>query len=165
MVNENNCTDDTVLLAGDVGDSVLMPDPLPSKTSSIPSMVSGSRNPSRTGSGDLFSFAAASEETPLRSSLLTAGSLSRLHAPRSYNFKDDMDVFSPIVEVQPITTPSLDKLWDDRDGSKKDLYRKPSPLFASRRFGLSEESANDNHPIFDWKSNSSSKQVHPSYLP
>ncbi|KAL8539115.1 hypothetical protein ACS0TY_000923 [Phlomoides rotata] len=171
MVNENNCTDDTVLLAGDVGDSVLMPDPLPSRTStslSMSSMVLGSRIPSRSGSGDLYSFPAgsassalslsASEETPLRSSLLTGGSLSRLHAPRSYNFKDDMEVFSPIVEVQPITTPSLDKLWDDRDGPKKDTDRKPSFLFPSRRFGLSEESANDNHPILDWKSNSSSKQ-------
>ncbi|KAL8486431.1 hypothetical protein ACS0TY_023208 [Phlomoides rotata] len=171
MVNENNCTDDTVLLAGDVGDSVLMPDPLPSRTStslSMSSIVSGSRIPSRSGSGDLYSFPAgsassalslsASEETPLRSSLLMGGSLSRLHALRSYNFKDDMEVFSPIVEVQPITTPSLDKLWDDRDGPKKDTDRKPSFLFPSRRFGLSEESANDNHPIFDWKSNSSSKQ-------
>lgn len=177
MVNENNCTDDTVLLAGDVGDSVLMPDPLPSRTSSslsMSSMVSGSRNPNRSGSGDLFSFPAGSassalsvsgsEETPLRSSLLTGGSLSRLHAPRIYNFKDDMDVFSPIVEVQPITTPSLDKLWDDRDGSKKDMDRKSSFLFGSKRFGLSEDSANDNHPIFDWKTNSSSKQVCLSYL-
>ncbi|KAL8506964.1 hypothetical protein ACS0TY_017741 [Phlomoides rotata] len=69
-----------------------------------------------------------------------------------------MEVFSPIVEIQPITTPSLDKLWDDRDGPKKDTDRKPSFLFPSRRFGLSEESANDNHQIFDWKSNSSSKQ-------
>ncbi|KAL8511431.1 hypothetical protein ACS0TY_018005 [Phlomoides rotata] len=70
-----------------------------------------------------------------------------------------MEVFSPIVEIQPITTPSLDKLWDDRDGPKKDTDRKPSFLFPSRRFGLSEESANDNHQIFDWKSNSSSKQM------
>ncbi|KAK6135887.1 hypothetical protein DH2020_030374 [Rehmannia glutinosa] len=171
MVNENNCTDETVLLAGDVGDSVLMPDPLPSRASSslsMPSVVSGSRNPSRSGtSGDLFSFPAGSassalslpgsEETPLRCSLLTGGTLARLHAPRSYNFKDDMEVFSPLVEVQPIT-PSLDKLWDDHDGAKKDLDRKPSFLFTSRRFGLSEDGSNDNHPIFDWKSNSSSKQ-------
>ncbi|KAH6802343.1 Transducin/WD40 repeat-like superfamily protein [Perilla frutescens var. frutescens] len=169
-VNENNCSDDTVLLAGDVGDSVLMPDPLPSRTSSslsMPSMVSGSRNAVRSGSGDLFSFPAgpassafnlsASEETPLRSSLLTGGALTRLHAPRSYNFKDDMEVFSPLVEIQPIT-PSLDKLWGDHNGSKKDLDRKSSFLFPSRRFGLSEEGTNDNHPIFDWKSNSLSKQ-------
>ncbi|XP_042027935.1 protein NEDD1-like isoform X1 [Salvia splendens] len=170
MVNEINCSDDTVLLAGDVGDSVLMPDPLPSRASSslsMPSIVSGSRNPLRTGSGDLFSFPAgsassslnlsASEETPLRSSLLTGGALTRLHAPRSYNFKDDMEVFSPLMEVQSIT-PSVDKLWDDRDVSKKDTDRKSSFLFPSRRFGLSEEGTNNEHPIFDWKSNSSAKQ-------
>ncbi|GFP81752.1 protein nedd1 [Phtheirospermum japonicum] len=168
--NENNYTDETVLLAGDVGDSILMPDPLPSRASSslsMPSVVSGSRNSVRSGtSGDLFSFPAgsassglnlpASEETPLRSSLLTGGTLARLHAPRSYNFKDDMEVFSPLVEVQPIT-PSLEKLWDDH-GGKKDLDRKPSFLFTSRRFGLSEESSNDSHPIYDWKSNASTKQ-------
>ncbi|KAG6383673.1 hypothetical protein SASPL_156563 [Salvia splendens] len=145
MVNEINCSDDTVLLAGDVG--IL--------------------NPLRTGSGDLFSFPAgsassslnlsASEETPLRSSLLTGGALTRLHAPRSYNFKDDMEVFSPLMEVQSIT-PSVDKLWDDRDVSKKDTDRKSSFLFPSRRFGLSEEGTNNEHPIFDWKSNSSAKQ-------
>ncbi|KAK4431728.1 protein NEDD1 [Sesamum alatum] len=168
-VNENNCTDETVLLAGDVGDSILMPDPLPSRASlTMASVVSGSRNPSHLGtSGDLFSFPAgstssalgfpASKETPLRSSLLTGGTLGRLHAPRSYNFKDDMEVFSPLVEVQPVT-PSLDKLWDDHDGPKKDLDRRPSSLFTSRRFGLSEESTDNNHPIFDWKSNSSLKQ-------
>ncbi|KAL0401288.1 UNVERIFIED_CONTAM: protein NEDD1 [Sesamum latifolium] len=139
-VNENNCTEETVLLAGDVGDSVLVPDPLPSRASlTMASVGSGSRNPSHFGtSGDLFSFPAGStssaldfpalKETPLRSSLLTGGTLARLHAPRSYNFKDDME---------------------------KDLDRRPS---TSRRFGLSEESTNNNHPIFDWKSNSSLKQ-------
>ncbi|GER36701.1 transducin/WD40 repeat-like superfamily protein, partial [Striga asiatica] len=172
MVNENNCTDETILLAGDVGDSILMPDPLPSKSSSslsMPSMVSGSRNSTCSGTpGDLYSFPAgsallgglslpASEETPLRSSLLTAGNLGRLHAPRSYNFKDDMEVFSPLVEIQPIT-PSLDKLWDDRDGGNKDLDRKPSFLL-SRRFGLPEQGSIDNHPILDWKTNSSTKQL------
>ncbi|KAK4487841.1 hypothetical protein RD792_003577 [Penstemon davidsonii] len=172
IVNEHNCTDENVLLAGDVGDSVLMPDPLPSRASSSLSMtsgVSGSQNPGRSSSGDLFPYLAgssgsatsaynfsSSEVTPLRSSLLTGGALSRLNAPRSYNFKDDMEVFSPLVEVQPIT-PSLDKLWDDHDGPKKDQDRKPSLQFPSRRFGVSEEGANDNHPMFDWKSNSSSK--------
>ncbi|KAL6580332.1 hypothetical protein OROMI_008356 [Orobanche minor] len=170
--NENNYTDETVLLAGDLGDFILMPDPLPSRASSslsMPSVVSGSRNSSRSGtSGDLFSFPSgsassavslpASEETPLRSSLLTGRTLTRLHAPRSYNFKDDMEVFSPLVEVQPVT-PSLDKLWDDHDGGKKDLDGKPSFLITSRRFGLSEEGSKDNHPIFDWKTTSSTKQL------
>ncbi|CAA2934560.1 NEDD1 isoform X2 [Olea europaea subsp. europaea] len=148
-VNERSCTDETVLLAGDVGDSFLMPDPLPSMTSlslSTSTSVFGSRNPIN------------SEETSVRSSSLTGGTLARLHASRSYNFKDDMEVFSPLVEVQPIT-PSLDKLWGDREGPKKDLDKKPSFLYpSSRRFALSEEVANDSHPIFDWKSNSTSKQ-------
>ncbi|KAL0359245.1 UNVERIFIED_CONTAM: protein NEDD1 [Sesamum angustifolium] len=142
-INENNCTDESVLLAGDAGDSILMPDPLPSRSSSslaLPTAASGSRNFSHSAvSGDMFSTSAgnskssapslsASEESPVISSLLTGRTLGRLHAPRSYNFKDDMEVFSPLVEVQPIT-PTLDKLWDNHDGSKKDLDRKPSFLF------------------------------------
>jgi len=90
--------------------------------------------------------------------------LARLQAPRSsYNFKDDMEVFSPLVDVQPIT-PSLDKLWDDNEGIKKDHLlvdkRPPSLLFPSstRRFPIADDSGND-HPIFDWKSSSTSKQV------
>ncbi|KAK4403315.1 protein NEDD1 [Sesamum angolense] len=152
-VNENNCTDETVLLAGDAGDSILMPDPLPSRSSSslaLPTAASGSRNLSHSAvSGDMFSTSAG-----------------RLHAPRSYNFKDDMEVFSPLVEVQPIT-PTLDKLWDNHDGSKKDLDRKPSFLFSSRRFGSSEDGAIDNHPVSDWKPNSASKQddVHSTLSP
>ncbi|KAK4487842.1 hypothetical protein RD792_003578 [Penstemon davidsonii] len=150
-------------------DSVLMPDPLPSRASSSLSMtsgMSGSQNPGRSsssylpgcsGSASSAYSLTSSEVTPLRSSLLPGGALARLNAPRSYNFKDDMEVFSPLVEVQTIT-PSLDKSWDDHDGPKKDEDRKPSFLFPSRRFGLLEDGANDNHPLFDWKSNSSSKQ-------
>ncbi|KAK4436585.1 protein NEDD1 [Sesamum alatum] len=180
-VNENNCTDETVLLAGDAGDSILMPDPLPSRSSSslsMPTTASGSRNLSHSAfSGDMFSTSAgsskssapslsASEESPVRSSLLTGRTLARLHAPRSYNFKDDMEVFSPLVEVQPIT-PTLDKLWDNHDGSKKDLERKPSFLFYNRRFGSSEDGAIDNHPVSEWKTNSASKQddVHSTFPP
>ncbi|KAA8532743.1 hypothetical protein F0562_032776 [Nyssa sinensis] len=177
IVNENNCTAETALLGGAVEDSILMPDPLPSVTSSslsISTAVSGSRNPGRSGpsvdSSSLLATGSGSksntlnslaEETPLRSSLWTGGSLARLHAPRNYNFKDDMEVFSPLVEVQPIT-PSLDKLWDEQEGVKKDhlaVDKKPSLRFpSSRRFPLSDEVSNDLHPIFDWKSNSTSKQ-------
>lgn len=124
-----------------------MPDPLPSRASSFHSM-STSNAPTLS----------SSEETPLRSNIVTVGSLARLHAPRNYNFKDDMEVFSPLVEIQPVT-PSLDKLWDKHDGSKKDLDKKTSFLFPSRRYGFLEEGANDNNPIFDWKSNLASKQV------
>ncbi|CAI9772020.1 unnamed protein product [Fraxinus pennsylvanica] len=52
-------------------------------------------------------------ETPLRSSSLTSGSLGRLLAPRRYNFKDDMEIFSQLLEVQS-NTHSFDQLWDGR---------------------------------------------------
>ncbi|XP_057484234.1 LOW QUALITY PROTEIN: protein NEDD1-like [Actinidia eriantha] len=149
LVNENNCTAEIALMGGAVEDSILMPDQLPSLTSSSLSTsvtTAGTRNPGRSGPVESSSILAASsgfisislnsfmtEETPLRSNLWTGGSLARLHAPRSYNFKDDMDVFSPLVEVQPIT-PSLDKLWNEQEGGS------------------------DLHPIFDWKSSSTSIQ-------
>lgn len=175
IVNENSSTAETVLLGGAIEDSVLMPDPLPSAStgSSISTAVSGSRNSGRSvSSTDSFSFLASSsssisttpslsagEETPIRSNLWTGGPLTRLHATRSYNIKDDMEMFSPVVDVQPIT-PSLDKLWDDHDGVKKDHDKKPSLLFpSSRRFPLSEDGGSDIHPILDWKSTSVSKQV------
>ncbi|KAJ0045263.1 hypothetical protein Pint_06386 [Pistacia integerrima] len=122
---------------GAAEDSILMPDPLPSVTStslSLSTAVPGSRLIGRSGttaeasllsvnsSGSVsstFSF-SSTEETPQRGHLRAGGPLARLHAPRSsYNFKDDMEVFSPLVDVQPIT-PSLDKLWDNHEGLKKD---------------------------------------------
>ena len=158
-----------------------MPDPLPSVTSSslsLSTVVSSSRNLGRLGAsmeassltatGSAFASStlhtSTAEETPHRSHLRAGGTLARLQAPRSsYNFKDDMEVFSPLVDVQPIT-PSLDKLWDDNEGIKKDHLlvdkRPPSLLFPSstRRFPIADDSGND-HPIFDWKSSSTSKQV------
>ncbi|KAL0451270.1 UNVERIFIED_CONTAM: protein NEDD1 [Sesamum latifolium] len=171
-VNENNCTDETVLLAGDAGDSILMPDPLPSRSSSslqcpqqhldlgilaIQLFLEICFLLQRVIQNQVLPVYLL-QESPVRSSLLTGRTLGRLHAPRSYNFKDDMEVFSPLVEVQPIT-PTLDKLWDNHDGSKKDLDRKPSFLFFSQRFGSSEDGAIDNHPVSDWKPNSASKQM------
>ncbi|KAI9157349.1 hypothetical protein LWI28_021095 [Acer negundo] len=177
IVNESTCTAETALLGGAAEDSILMPDPLPSVTSSSSTAVSGSRLHSRSSlaaeassltmssSGSISStlHLSSGEETPQRGHLWPGGTLSRLHAPRtSYNFKDDMEVFSPLVEVQPIT-PSLDKLWDDHDGVKKDhlhIDKKPSSLLfpsSSRRFPYAEDGAND-HPIFDWKTSSTSKQ-------
>lgn len=101
------------------------------------------------------------EETPLKSRLWPGGSLSKLQAHRSdYNIKDDMDVFSPLVDVQPIT-PSVGNWWDDSD-AKKDtapIDKKTSELPASlRRFPFTE-SNNDPHPISDWRSSTASKQV------
>lgn len=181
IINESNCTAETALLGDAVEDSILMPDPLPSMTSSSLSLstsVSNSRNPGRsgpsvetslgtaTGSGFTSGMLHASnaEETPHRSHLWAGGSLARLHAPRtSYNFKDEMEVFSPLVDVQPIT-PTLDKMWDDHDKSKKEhliMDKKPSSfLFPSsgRRFPFAEDGVND-HPIHDWRPSSTSKQV------
>ncbi|GMP82220.1 hypothetical protein CsSME_00036626 [Camellia sinensis var. sinensis] len=183
-VNFLSSISETALLGGAVEDSLLMPDPLPSVTSSSLSTsitTAGSRNPGRSGpsiesssmlatsSGFMLSslHSSTTEETPLFGTLWTGGNLTRLHAPHNYNFKDDMKVFSPLVEVQPIT-PSLDKLWDQHEGAKKDHLRvdkKPSLLFPSsnRRFPLSEEGGGSDHPIFDWKPSSTSKQVY--FLP
>lgn len=180
LVNESNCTAETTLVGNVVEDSILMPDPLPSVTSSSLSLstsVSSSRNSGRlgasveatsltaTGAGFASNMLQVSpaEETPQRNHLWPGGSLARLHAPHSsYDFKDDMELFSPLVDVQPIT-PSLDKLWDDREETKKDHLlgdKKPSSLLfpsSSRRFPIAEDSGND-HPIFDWKPSVASKQ-------
>ncbi|XP_047315785.1 protein NEDD1-like [Impatiens glandulifera] len=168
MVDENSCSDETILLGGATEDSVLMPDPMPSATSSSFSTSAaalrncGSSGPS-VDSSMFNSFDSSTvEETPNKSSLWTSGNLARLHAPNGYNFKDDMGVFSPVVEVQPIK-PSLAKLWDEQEGEKKDslqIDNKFSSLFpsSSKRFSLSEGGSTDPHPIFDWKSTTSSKQ-------
>ncbi|XWS65932.1 hypothetical protein CRYUN_Cryun05aG0156300 [Craigia yunnanensis] len=177
IVNESTCTAETALLGGAVEDSVLMPDPLPSVTSSSLSLstaIYGSRITGHSGPAEVASLTSSSgsvsstlnlsssEETPHRSHLWSGGTLTRLHAPRStYNFKDDMEVFSPLVDVQPIT-PSLDKLWDDHEGAKKEHLltdKKPSSLLfpSSRRFAFADGGAS-GHPIFDWKSSSMSRQ-------
>ncbi|GKV28376.1 hypothetical protein SLEP1_g37444 [Rubroshorea leprosula] len=174
IVNESTCTAETALLGGAVEDSILMPDPLPSLTSSnlsLSTAISSSHLSGQSASGELSSLttsssgfssifsSSATEETPQRSHVLLDGKLARLKAPHtSYNFKDDMDVFSPLVNVEPIT-PSM---WDDPEEAKKDhlaFDKKPSSLFfpsASRRF-LAEDGASD-HPISDWKSSSASTQ-------
>ncbi|KAA3481888.1 protein NEDD1 [Gossypium australe] len=178
IVNESTCTAETALLGGAMEDSVLMPDPLPSVTSaSLPSStaVSGSRITGRSGPAEVSSLTSSSGstsstlnlssslETPIRSHLWPGGTLTRLHAPRStFNFKDDMEVFSPLVDVHPIT-PSLDKLWDGHDGAKKEHLpndKKPSSLLfpSSRRFAFADNGAGDQ-PILDWKSSSMSQQI------
>ncbi|XP_008777699.1 protein NEDD1 [Phoenix dactylifera] len=164
IVNENSCTAEVALLGGTSEDSVLMPDPLPSMAAlSFPSATMPSFRSSLTASTNgSISATPAVEETPQRSRLWSSGSLPKLHAPRSsYNLKDDdMDVFSPLVDVQPIT-PSLGNWWDDRDEATKDNMPndKKSAVFPSslRRFPFTEGST-DSHPISDWRSNSTSKQ-------
>ncbi|RAL36951.1 hypothetical protein DM860_003873 [Cuscuta australis] len=173
VVNENNCTPDIALLGTAVEDSVLMPDPLPALTSSALSTstaVSNSRNPGRSGpSVDPLPFlpggsvpASSSrftpEESPVRNdSWKGGGALGRLHAPR-YNIKDDMEVFSPLVDVQPMT-PSIDKLWDEHGIVKNDSEKSTSFSFPSaRRFPLLDEGGTDNPSAFDWKSSSVSNK-------
>ncbi|MFQ6640480.1 hypothetical protein Gotur_016401, partial [Gossypium turneri] len=146
-----------------------MPDPLPSVTSSSLS-VSTAISGGRSGPAEVSFLTSSSEsvsstgnlsssmETPHRSHLWPGGTLTRLHAPHSkYNLKDDMDVFSPVVDVQPIT-PSLDKLWDIHEGAKKEHLladKRPSSLLfpSSRRFAFADDGAGD-HTILDWKSSS-----------
>uniref|UniRef100_A0A7N0UNQ2 Protein NEDD1 n=1 Tax=Kalanchoe fedtschenkoi TaxID=63787 RepID=A0A7N0UNQ2_KALFE len=174
-----SCTAQLALLGSSVEESVLMPDPLPSVPTANPSLstsISGLRPPGRSGlSSEYPSLTSTSssslsnaqnlssaEETPQRNPIWPGGKLSRLHAPRSsYNFKDDMEVFSPLVDVHPVTPQ--DKLWDDHEGTKKDQLpadkRPSSLLFPSslRRFPFKEDGAND-HPAYDWKSSLTSKQ-------
>ncbi|KAJ6983034.1 protein NEDD1-like isoform X2 [Populus alba x Populus x berolinensis] len=179
IVNESTCTPEIALLGGAVDDSILMPDPLSSVTSSsvaLSTSVSGSSNTDRSGLSIESSFLTATtsgpastmssltlaEETPHRSHIWP-GTLMKLNPRSSYNFKDEMEVFSPLVDVQPIT-PSLDKFWDDQEGLKKDnlsVDKKPSSLLfpsSSRRFPFQKDGTN-GHPIVDWKSSSTSRQV------
>lgn len=165
IVNENSCTAEIALLGGTSEDSVLMPDPLPSMAAlSFPSATVPSFRSSLTANTNgSISATPAVEETPQRSRLWSGGSLPKLHATRStYNLKDDdMDVFSPLVDVQPIT-PSLGNWLDDRDEATKDNMPNDnkSAVFPSsvRRFPFSEGST-DSLPISDWRSSSTSKQV------
>ncbi|XXG45337.1 hypothetical protein AAC387_Pa02g0448 [Persea americana] len=173
-VNEGTCTAETALLGGSE-DSILMPDPLPSLTSSSLSSstaVSTSRISGRpmsaidasplttTSSGSI----STAEVTPQRNHLSTGGGLSRLHPPRSsFNVSDDMEVFSPLVDVQPIT-PSLSNWWNDQDETKKDNAtnekKSASLVFPSsgRKFPYTEEGNMDSHQISDWKSNPALRQ-------
>ncbi|CAI8586216.1 unnamed protein product [Vicia faba] len=162
VVDERNCTAETALVGDSVEDSILMPDPLPPATSSsfpLSTSVSGTWNSGRLGASIDTSLLATSgsefitslptvsigEETPLRNNLRLGGTLSRLNAPR-YKLTEEIDVFSPLVDVTPIT-PSM---WDG-NGVKKDI------LSSSRRFPNSEVVSSD-HAIADWKSGSTTKQ-------
>ncbi|KAI7735086.1 hypothetical protein M8C21_004955 [Ambrosia artemisiifolia] len=162
FVNEKSCTPDTALMGGTVDDSIVMPDPLPSSSTSTAS-ITGSRNSARLGQFSESTTSATSstndsfatgEETPLRSSLRVSG-LARLHAPRGSTFKDDMDVFSPLVEVKPVT-PSFDKLFE---GTKNDFNKKTALLFpSSKRFSLATDVGSNSQSIFDWKPSLTSVQ-------
>ncbi|XP_072970860.1 protein NEDD1 [Typha angustifolia] len=166
LVNENNCTAEVALLGGTSEESILMPDPLPSISASsfssgtTVSSFRSSLTTNTSGSASTTLNPSAAEETPHRGRIFTGGFLSKLQAPRgSHNLKDDMDVFSPLVDVQPIT-PSLGNWWDDHDQTKKDNIVDKKPILlptSTKKFQLNEGNA-DVHPISDWRSISSSRQ-------
>ncbi|CAN6238171.1 unnamed protein product [Urochloa humidicola] len=153
IVNENSSSE-VALLGGSSEESVLMPDPLPSATpTSFSSVVATGLRSSLTANTSTM------EETPYRTRSLSGGPLSKLQAPRSnYNLKDDMDVFSPLVDVQPFT-PSSGSWWDDHgsDDTKKDDKLGEKKLSTTRKFSYVE--GNDEpHPISDWRSTANSRQ-------
>ncbi|CAN6471622.1 unnamed protein product [Victoria cruziana] len=170
LVNESNCTIESALL-GDCGeDSVLMPDPRPPSSASASAAAVGLRSSGHSASGSdtasLPGYSGVSmpaahpstvEETPVRTRL--GGSLPWLQAVRTeYNLKDDMEVFSPLVDVQPIT-PSLSSWHDDRDDAKIDysLNDKKSlllPSASSKRYTYSE-GGEDVRTVLDVKSEAS----------
>lgn len=129
-VNEANCTLDAALLGSvTTEDSVLMPDPLPPPVSGtrgrIPASALGSRSAARNGedggaTGTSSNLGRLSDGTRM-GQMWTNGSVTRLQTPRSaYGADDDMEVFSPLVEVQPIT-PSLSNTWDENYDFRRDL--------------------------------------------
>ncbi|GAB2223591.1 hypothetical protein Droror1_Dr00017732, partial [Drosera rotundifolia] len=169
VLNESNCTDEAALLGGAFEGSTLMPDPLPSAASlslSQSTAVSRPGNLSRlgystdatSGYGTSTHNASTPEQTPSRSSRWPGGTLGKIHMQRTYNFKDDMDVFSPLVEVQPVT-PSLEKLWSNYDVAKSDqpVERTPS-LLSKTEVPRPIEDGNMLYSVFDSKSNWASKR-------
>ncbi|WVZ75189.1 hypothetical protein U9M48_023271 [Paspalum notatum var. saurae] len=163
VVNENSSSE-VALLGGTSEESVLMPDPLPSATptnfsSGVATTSLRSSLTTNTSGYLLNSNCHALEETPYRTRPLSGGPLSKLQAPRSnYNLKDDMDVFSPLVDVQPFT-PSSGSLWDEHgsDDTKKDDKPGEKKLSTTRKFSYVEGNA-EPHPIADWRSTANSRQ-------
>jgi len=163
IVNENSSSE-VALLGGTTEESVLMPDPLPSATPtsfSSGGVTVGLRSSLTPNTCGFLSTSNSStmEETPYRARPLSGGPLSKLQAPRSnYNLKDDMDVFSPLVDVQPFT-PSSGSWWDEHgsDDAKKDDKPGEKKLSTTRKFSYME--GNDEpHPISDWRSTVNSRQ-------
>ncbi|KAL2653642.1 hypothetical protein R1flu_021770 [Riccia fluitans] len=141
---------------GNTEESVIMPDPLPASgntrgrptLSSMPARSASGRliftgDPNAGSSSSSTSVSANGPTTRSEGSsfstshLWTNGSVSRLHShtPQrfNYNTKDDMEVFSPLVDVQPIT-PSLSSFYEGTDDYKKDS----STADASRKVAWSQ---------------------------
>jgi protein NEDD1 len=118
LVNEANCLLESALLGAAREDSILMLDPLPPSTSLSHGSTSMSTTPARTSGR--FSF-STTEGSPISASgisvtsvatrsspgeeyqggnhLRTNGTVSRLQTQNNFSFKDDMEVFYPLVDV------------------------------------------------------------------
>ncbi|GLJ42580.1 hypothetical protein SUGI_0882670 [Cryptomeria japonica] len=162
LVDKTNCTDEAALLGHSGEDSILMPDPLPTSASlphlntsmTQPTYISGQIG-TATGNGSPISIrgiSAAShnlhpssgEQTPCGNHLRVSGIMSRLYASHNdFTFKDDMSVFSPLVDVQPISSLSMDNCGDmDKQSVVDETHKKlwtPLPSGDSRRSNLIEE--------------------------
>lgn len=162
-----------------------MPDPLPSSvnvshgstsTATIPARSSGrhafspadssAASTSGVSMASVLTRSSPAEESQGGNHLLTSGTISRLQTRNNFTFKDDMEVFSPLADVQPIT-PSVGSSWDNRDDQKKDgalgdnfrkLTRVSSPSSTVRRFPSIEELGTDSYLSFERKLNL--RQVH-----
>lgn len=155
-------------MLGNTGEeSVIMPDPLPASglgsrgrpaATLVPVKSSSGRFPQVAQQdaaptplpGSLASSAAPATTRPEGSSfssnhLWTNGSMSRLQTPHdTYTSKDDMEVFSPLVDVQPIT-PSLSSFYDANDsGGSGDASRKVTWSQSNiRKFPSMDETKDD----------------------
>lgn len=142
---------ESALLGNSNEESVIMPDPLPAgtrgrtttaapptKTSNRTSSFLNQEPPSAAGgsSGSPRPKSAGGDVTPY-SSLRPWGNgpISRLQTPRINSFntgKDDMEVFSPLVDVQPIT-PSVTGYWDGGGGGDESSRDMATPGGDNRR--------------------------------
>lgn len=117
---------ESALLGNSNEESVIMPDPLPAGTrgrtttgappSKPNNRTSSFSNQEPPGAGGPSRPKSAGGDVTPYSSMRAWGNgpISRLQTPRTNSFnsgKDDMEVFSPLVDVQPIT-PSISGYWD-----------------------------------------------------
>ena len=144
VVVSEQCASEIALLGSGGEDSVLMPDPLPSLSSAAASSSASTGASLAASPARGLTSLSSQEATPFQTQRWTGSSILKLQAPRSsLNLKDDMEVFSPLVDVQPIT-PSLGNSWDE----KEEANDKKSAFFSSSARNM------DTHPISAWRSSS-----------
>lgn len=106
---------ESALLGNSNEESVIMPDPLPAGTRGRTGTGAPLSKPSNRANQEPRPKSAGGDVTPYSSMRAYGnGQISRLQTPRTNSFnsgKDDMEVFSPLVDVQPIT-PSISGYWD-----------------------------------------------------